>query len=63
MIAHGRVTVAVTVSGATGRVTDVSVGGDLAATPVGTCIARAVRGATFPQFRRATFTVNYPFRI
>lgn len=60
---HGTATVAVTVSGATGRVTEANVSGQFAGTPVGSCIARAVRGATFPRFTRPTFTVNYPFRI
>jgi len=60
---HGTATVAVTVSGSTGRVTGANVTGQFAGTPIGSCIARAVRGASFPRFTRPTFTVNYPFRI
>ena len=60
---HGQATVALTVSGSTGRVTGANVTGQFAGTPVGSCIARAVRGATFPHFTRPTFTVNYPFRL
>lgn len=59
----GTATVAVTITGSTGRVTVANVSGQFAGTPVGSCIARAVRGATFPRFTRPTFTVNYPFRI
>jgi hypothetical protein len=46
-----------------GRVTSANVGPPFAGTPQGSCIARAVRGATVPSFSRATFTVNYPFSI
>lgn len=60
---HGSATVAVSVSGSNGRVTNANVTGAFAGTPVGTCIARAVRGATFPRFQQATFSVTYPFRI
>jgi hypothetical protein len=60
---HGTATVAITVSGSTGRVTGANVTGQFAGTPVGSCIARAVRGATFPHFTRPTFNVTYPFRI
>ena len=60
---HDRLRFAITVAGATGRVTNATVGGQFAGTPVGSCIARAVRGASFPRFQRATFTINYPFRL
>ena len=60
---HGTATVAIVVAGTTGRVTNATVSGQFSGTPVGSCIARAVRGATFPRFQRASFTVNYPFRI
>ena len=55
--------VAITVAGATGRVTGANVTGQFAGTPVGSCVARAVRGASFPRFQRASFVINYPFRI
>jgi hypothetical protein len=45
----------------TGRVTTVNVGPPLAATPAGSCAARAVRAAVVPPFSRPTFQVDYPF--
>ncbi len=59
----GVATVAVTVSGSSGRVTNATVTGEFAGTSVGSCIARAVRGATFPRFSRPTFSVNFPYRL
>lgn len=61
--AHGIASVRITVAGSSGRVTSAVVEGDLAGTPTGSCVARAVRGAEFHPFQRATFTVQYPFRI
>jgi len=29
--------------------------------PVNSCVERAVRGARFPPFKQASFTVTYPF--
>ena len=60
---HGLATVAFTVSGATGRVSNAVVSGQFAGTPVGSCVARAARGAHLPRFRNATFSVTFPFRI
>jgi hypothetical protein len=60
---HGIATVAITFAGNTGRVTNASVSGQFAGTPIGSCIARAVRAATVPRFARDSFTVNYPFRL
>ncbi|MEM6961884.1 MAG: GYF domain-containing protein, partial [Myxococcota bacterium] len=60
---HGTAFAAVTVSGASGRVTNVQVTGEFAGTAVGSCVARAVRGARFPRFSRSTFSVNFPYRI
>jgi hypothetical protein len=58
----GRVTVDVVITGATGRVTSATVTGQFAGTAVGSCAARAVRGARFPRFRDASLTVRgYPF--
>ena len=44
-----------------GRVRSVNVTGVPPA--VQSCVARAVRGARVPPFSRATFNVNYPFRV
>ena len=60
---HGVATVSISVSGSSGHVSNASVSGQFAGTPVGSCIARAVRGATFPHFSNPTFTFSYPFRI
>jgi predicted Zn finger-like uncharacterized protein len=60
---HGVANTTITVAGATGRVTNANVTGQFAGTPVGTCVARAVRGARFPRFRRANFQVSFPYRI
>jgi predicted Zn finger-like uncharacterized protein len=53
--------VAISVSGATGKVSSVRVTGIQGA--VGSCIAKAVRGANFPKFSKDTFSINYPFRL
>ena len=54
-------TVALTVIGATGRVQSVRVTGNPGA--VGTCVARAVRAATFPKFSKVQTTINFPFKL
>ena len=54
-------TVAVTVTGSTGKVTGVRVTGVQG--PVGSCVARAVRGASFPKFAKPSFSINFPFRL
>jgi hypothetical protein len=46
-----------------GRVTTANVAPPFAGTPVGSCMARAVRAATVPPFTRPTFSVNYPFSL
>ena len=60
---HGVAAVAIVIAGPTGRVSSATVSGQFAGTPVGSCVARAVRGATFPHFRQATFSIAYPFRL
>ena len=60
---HGIATVQVSFAGATGHVSNAVVNGQFAGTSVGSCIARAVRGASIPPFRQSTFSVSYPFRI
>lgn len=59
----GVATTAITVSGSNGRVTSANVSGPFAGTPVGSCVARAVRRARFPKFKQSTFSVTFPFRI
>jgi len=60
---HGMAMTAITVGGSTGRVSNAVVSGQFAGTPVGSCVARAARGARFPRFRNPTFSVSFPFRI
>lgn len=60
---HGVAMAAITVAGSTGRVRSVNVSGQFQGTPVGSCVARAVRAAKFPKFSRPDFKVNFPFRI
>jgi len=60
---HGVATVQIVIAGATGRVSSATVGGQFAGTPVGSCVALAVRRATFPHFRQSSFSVAYPFRL
>ena len=59
----GTVMVNVVISGSTGRVTSANVTGNFAGTPVGSCAARAVRGASFPRFQQSSLSVRYPFQV
>lgn len=54
--------VAVTI-GKSGKVSSASVGGELAGTPTGACVERAVKSATFPPFKGPSQSVNYPFQL
>jgi hypothetical protein len=60
---HGVAMAAITVAGNTGRVSSVNVSGQFQGTPIGSCVARAVRGARFEKFSRPDFKVNFPFRL
>jgi hypothetical protein len=53
--------VAITVTGATGKVTSVRVTGIQG--NVGSCVARAVRNASFPKFAKASLSINFPFKL
>jgi predicted Zn finger-like uncharacterized protein len=53
--------VAIVVSGSTGRVSSAKVTGIQG--PVGSCIARAVRAASFPKFSKPQFNIEYPFKL
>lgn len=55
---HGTASALVGVTGASGRVSSVSVVG--ASTAARACLERAVRGAHFPRFQRASFSFRYP---
>ena len=58
--APGMVSVAVTIA-KSGKVSSASSTGSFAGTPTGDCVARAVKGGSFPQFKGAPQTINYPF--
>lgn len=60
---HGMAPVRVTFSGETGRVESAEVIGGTLAPEVRSCVARAARNAHVSRFRRATFRVDYPFRL
>ena len=59
---HGVATVRIVI-GSSGRVRNAEVVGDFAGTSEGSCVARAVRGASVPPFSSASFAVTYPFPI
>ncbi len=58
----GSARVIATVSGSTGRVTEVSSSGVSDATVRG-CVNRAVRSARFPRFRRSSLDVDYTYAL
>ncbi len=60
--AHGLADVDIVISGS-GRITTATVNGTFAGTPIGSCIARAVRAATFPPFTQPRFQVTYPYHL
>jgi hypothetical protein len=57
----GVATVTVSVAGETGRVTNAQVSGVTG--PIGSCIAQAVRKASFPKFANKVFKIAYPFKL
>lgn len=60
---HAVAALRVTVDGTTGRVTSVNVDGVFGGTPVGSCIAQAVRRARVAPFSEPSFTLSYPYRL
>lgn len=46
-----------------GKVQSASVGGALAGTPTGDCVAKAVKTASFKQFKGAPMSIQYPFQL
>lgn len=59
---RGTVDARVRIAGS-GRVTYTLIQGDFAGTPEGSCIARALRAATFPPFSGPVFQVQFPFAL
>lgn len=60
--AHGTTYANVTIAN-TGKVTYSQVEGAFAGTTQGSCMARVLRGATFPRFTSENFKVRYPFQF
>ena len=58
----GLANVAVTI-GKSGKVQNAAVSGAFAGTPTGECVSKAVRSASFPPFKGAAQTINYPFML
>ena len=59
---HGTAQVDVVVQG-TGRVTSATISGNFQGSPEGSCIARAVRSARFPEFTGEALRFRYPYGI
>ena len=58
----GTATVRVTISGETGRVSNVAVSGDYTGADA-TCIENVVRGLRFPSFNNPSLSINYSYRF
>jgi predicted Zn finger-like uncharacterized protein len=56
----GLVNVSTTIAGS-GHVSNATVSGSFAGTPTGECVARVVKGASFPRFKGSPQTITYPF--
>ena len=62
--AGGTAAVNVVFSGKTGRVSSAKVAsGPFEGTPVGSCIATAVKRARVPRFKQSSFKVTFPYRL
>jgi hypothetical protein len=60
----GTAAVNVVFSGKTGRVSSAKVtSGPFKGTPVGSCIASAVKRARVPRFKQSSFKVTFPYRL
>ncbi len=60
---HGRVTFDITVSGETGRVSELKSRENGDVIPGYECMVHAVRGAQFPRFKKDKFAVQFPFTL
>jgi hypothetical protein len=56
---HGVAKIAATIANS-GRVASALIEGQFSGTPEGSCMARAVRGARFPQFSQPNLKITYP---
>jgi len=46
-----------------GKVSNAAVSGTFAGTPTGDCVSKAVKSASFAQFKGSPQTINYPFSL
>ena len=60
-VEDGVVPVRLVTHGPTGRVTQVTVRGELAGTAAARCVASAVESARFPRFERERFIIDFPY--
>jgi predicted Zn finger-like uncharacterized protein len=58
----GLANVSVTI-GHNGRISSASVSGSFSGTPTGSCVEKAVKQASFGQFKGSPQTINYPFML
>ena len=58
----GLANVSVTIA-KSGSVSSASVSGAFSGTPTGSCVERAVKGASFPKFKGAAQSITYPFML
>lgn len=58
-----KVTVKLSISGSTGKVTSSSATGKHAGTALGNCVAKALKSATFTKFQKSSLGVQYPIRL
>jgi hypothetical protein len=59
---HGVAQIDATIA-SSGRISHALVGGEFTGSPEGSCMARVVRTAPFPQFRQPTLKVSYPVAL
>jgi len=58
-----KVTIKLSISGSTGKVTAASATGTHAGTPLGNCVAAALKKAKFQKFQKSSLGVQYPIRL
>lgn len=61
--ATGVISVQMTITGATGEVSEANVVGREADDPEAICVSEVVRGATFPRFSKEKLAIKFPFQL
>lgn len=59
----GVVAVQMTITGATGEVSEATVVGRDADDPEAICVSEVVRGAAFPHFSKDKLSIKFPFQL